>query len=252
MTTETALIICATPRSGSTMLCDLMMATGVCGTPDSWFRRQSIDDFAAAFGFETPHGAPAFEADYLAAAIRAGKNGTNTFGLRLMWPTVPELSDWLDRLYPGLETDAARYEQAFGPAHYIHLSRGDHVAQAVSRLRAEQSGLWHRNKDGSERERVAPHKAPVYDRAALAHYVAESVAANRSWETWFAQNNVSPFRLTYEDLASDPRSALAGLLSATGRDPERAAGITPATAVLADAESRDWIARYRAEAAAPA
>ncbi len=32
-------IICATPRTGSTFLCDLLAATGVAGAPDSFFMR---------------------------------------------------------------------------------------------------------------------------------------------------------------------------------------------------------------------
>jgi LPS sulfotransferase NodH len=244
---EKALIICATPRSGSTLLCDLLRATGVCGAPESWFRRQSLDYFVADFAVTTPRSAPRFEADYLAAALKAGTDGSGTFGLRLMWPTVPELSVWLDRLLPGLGSDGARYERAFGPARYIYLSRRDHVAQAVSRLKAEQSGLWHLNDDGSERERVKPPAAPVYDGAALLDYVKESVSANRSWEVWFGQNGVSPVRLAYEDLAAKPRTALEQVLSALGRDPARAGTVAPATAVLADEVNRDWIARFRAE-----
>jgi LPS sulfotransferase NodH len=127
------------------------------------------------------------------------------------------------------------------------LSRRDHVAQAVSRLKAEQSGLWHRNGDGSERERVAPHKEPAYDRAALARYVEESIDDNRGWEDWFAQNGIAPFRLAYEDLAANPEAMLRELLAATGREPSRAAGVAPATAILADEESQAWVARFRAE-----
>lgn len=247
MPAEEALIICATPRSGSTLLCDLLRATGVCGTPESWFRRQSLDRFIADFGLATPRRAPRFLIDYLAAALKAGSDGSGTFGLRLMWPTVPELSAWLDRLHPGLGSDGARYERAFGPARYLFLSRRDPVAQAVSRLKAEQSGLWHRNDDGSERERVKSYRAPVYDGAALHAYVEESVNANRGWEGWFGQNGISPVRLAYEDLAANPRTVVEHVLSAIGRDPAHAGNVAPATAVLADEVSRDWMARFRAE-----
>ena len=39
---------------------------------------------------------------------------------------------------------------------YLHLSREDKLAQAVSDLKAEQSGLWHVFTDGSERETTDP------------------------------------------------------------------------------------------------
>ena len=84
-----------------------------------------------------------------------------------MWPSVAEASHRLDGLFPGLPSDAARFERAFGKPLYLFLSRGDKVGQAVSRLKAEQTGLWHRAADGSERERSAPPRPPAYDRDRL-------------------------------------------------------------------------------------
>ena len=37
--------LCATPRSGSTLLCDLLADTGVAGRPDSFFRPQAIAEW---------------------------------------------------------------------------------------------------------------------------------------------------------------------------------------------------------------
>ena len=229
------------------MLCDLMRGTRVCGAPESWFRRQSIESFVKRFGLEVARNDPGFDAAYLAAVLEAGRDGTETFGLRLMWPTVPELSIWLDRLFPGLTNDAARHEAAFGPAHYVYLFRRDPVAQAVSRLKAEQSGLWHVNSDGSERERIKPHEQPVYDFAALNNYVAESLEANESWEDWFAANGIAPIRIAYEDLAENPSPLLGALLTALGRDAALAGAAAPQTAVLSDGLNAEWVARYRRE-----
>ena len=140
---------------------------------------------------------------------------------------------------------------AFGPGRYVFLARRDTVAQAVSRLRAEQSGLWHVHADGRERERVKPHTAPVYDGAALAAFVAAAEAGTAAWETWFAGNGIAPVRCFYEDIAADPAAELIRLLAALGRDPALAGGVAPATARLADAESDAWSARFRAERGLP-
>ena len=166
-----------------------------------------------------PGAGPDFERRYLAAVIEAGTGGTGTFGMRVMWPSLPELTAKLATLYPDQPTDAARMAQAFGTPLYVHLVREDLVAQAVSRLKAEQSGLWHRHADGSERERVKPHEAPRYDADRLAAFVAESEAHNRAWDDWFASQGIAPLRLTYEALADDPRAVLAEILAALGQDP---------------------------------
>ena len=111
---------------------------------------------------DVPEGSPdsaGFARAYLAAVLREGTGGTGVFGLRLMWESVGELSALVDRVRPGLPDDAARFDAAFGPMRYLHLSREDKVAQAVSHLRAIQTGLWHLAADGTERERTMPRRA---------------------------------------------------------------------------------------------
>ncbi|HEY9010911.1 MAG TPA: Stf0 family sulfotransferase [Devosia sp.] len=242
-------VICATPRSGSTLLCDLLTATGVAGRPNSFYRRQSIANWIERFGLSTAGGTggPDFERAYLAATIAEGTGDTGCFGTRMMAETRGELLARLDGLYPGLPTDVARFEAAFGPLLYIHLSRPDRLAQAISRVRAEQTGLWHMNADRSERERVKQPQPAVYDADRLAAEIDAIVADDTGWNAWFRQQGIEPVRVTYEELAADPRAVIARILLALGRDPSAAAGITPRTAKMADAESAAWAARFLAE-----
>ena len=244
-------IICATPRSGSTLLCDLLTDTGAAGRPNSFFRRQSFAEWADYFGvsvsaWDADH---QFDRAYLAAARRHGTAGTGVFGLRLMWESLGELSQRLDSFYPNLAGDRARLQAVFGPPVYLHLSRDDKVAQAVSLLRAEQSGLWHRNADGSERERLATGQAPAYDARRLSELVTEVETHDAAWRDWFAREQVEPLRITYETLTAAPQATLAGVLSALGLDPALARDAAPRTAKLADSVSRAWAARFRAAAA---
>ena len=161
MTKFSSYIICATPRSGSTLLCDLLAETGVAGRPNSYYRLQNILDWARSWDVSPPDltDSEEFDRSYLAAVLRAGASDNGVVGLRLMWRSVTELSTRLGALYPDLHDDAALFERSFGKTLYIHLSRQDKIAQAVSLLKAEQSGLWHLAADGTERERSAPPQA---------------------------------------------------------------------------------------------
>ena len=243
-----AYIICATPRSGSTLLCDLLAGSGAAGRPDSFYRSQSIADFVRDLSVPATDGieGAAFDRVYLDAVRREGRGDTAVFGLRLMWSSVAELSRRLDGLFPGLPSDAARFERAFGEPLYLHLSRQDKVAQAVSRLKAEQTGLWHVAADGSERERSAPPAPPAYDADRLETFMAEASADEAAWSRWFKEQDVEPLSLTYEALSADPPSVLAKVLKALGQDPARAAAAAVRTSRMADAESITWAARYRA------
>lgn len=242
-------IICATPRSGSTLLCDLLTDTKVAGRPNSFFRRQSYPWWADRLNVSVAEWADAgaFDQSYLAAVLRHGAGGTPDFGLRLMWESVGDLSTRLASFYPGLPNDNTRFQAAFGTPVYIHLSREDKIAQAVSRLKAEQTGLWHVDADGTERERDKPGQAPVYNRQAISKQVAELVSHDAAWTRWFAGQGIQPVGITYEALSTAPQAALATVLSTLDLDPAIAGTVEPRTAKLADSISRDWAMRFRAE-----
>ncbi|MEM7269667.1 MAG: Stf0 family sulfotransferase, partial [Pseudomonadota bacterium] len=123
----------------------------------------------------------------------------------------------------------------------------DKGEQAVSKVRADQTGLWHVAPDGSELERLAPHRDPVYDAAALKAAYYEAVECDAAWARWFTAEGLSPLRLTYEDLAADPAAALRAVLDGLGLDAAHADGVLPGTAKLADEISADWARRLRAD-----
>ncbi len=241
-----AYIICGTPRSGSTLLCDLLKQTSVAGHPNSYYRLPSIPDFVQRFGIAPGEGLD-FERRYLAATIKAGTGDTGMFGLRVHALSLFDLLGRLAMLYPAERTDTARIDAAFGTTIYIRLRRHDKVAQAISRVKAEQSGLWHRHADGSERERLKPHEAPVYDASRLAASIAETLEHEAVFDAWAKGQGITPLDVRYEELSDDPTAALTRILTALGRDPVAAARAQVQSAKLADAVSLDWAARYRAE-----
>lgn len=91
-----------------------------------------------------------------AAALFRGRAGGALFALRLQRHSVPFFSAQLARLYPDPSTDLARLTAAFGRLRFIHLSRGDKLAQAVSYVKAQQTGLWHRGADIAAKTGVSP------------------------------------------------------------------------------------------------
>ena len=242
-------IICATPRSGSTLLCDLLSDTGVAGNPHSFFRREDFAEWAEYFNLPVTEWCDdqEFDQSYLEAVLKYGTAGTGVFGTRLMWESISNLSMRLDAFFPGLPGDSARFQSAFGLPVYIHLSREDKVAQAVSRLKAEQTGLWHVAADGTERERVKPGRTPSYDARELSEVVTELEENDAAWVHWFARQGVIPVSMTYEMLSSEPQATLALILSALGQDKGIAATVKPRTAKLADKASSEWAARFRTE-----
>ncbi len=240
-------IICGTPRTGSTLLCGLLASTKRAGDPNSFFRRQSISEWSEEWGLPPRDSLTEgdFCAAYLAAAIKAGKGGTGIFGLRLMRENLEELDALLDRVYPGLAGSRARFEKAFGHILYIHLAREDRVAQAVSLVRAQQTGLWHVAPDGTEIERIGTFQEPRYDFEAIHREVTALENYEAAWLTWFGAQGIEPLRVGYEKLSASPAETLIQICEVLGVDAPDAADIKPGVAKLADETSTDWMRRYR-------
>lgn len=241
-----AYIICTTPRSGSTMLIDLLRQTGVAGRPEAYFRQLSIADFCAAFDMPAQDGWT-YDAAYIAKATAWARHGGRIAGFRANWEAIGTLQSRLALCHPAARTDTERLTAAFGPTRFIYLERQDKLAQAISRTRAEQSGLWHRNADGTVREQTGEAYVPVYNADAITTYMAETTANIANWHKWFTQNAITPHQVLYEQLAHDPAKVVAGILTALGLDPAAAQGLRPGTARLANTESKSWATRYQAE-----
>jgi trehalose 2-sulfotransferase len=242
-------VICTSPRSGSTLLCNMLTATGIAGNPDSYFFGTSLEEWLGELNIEP--GETADEREILEAAFRAahhkGRNGTELFGLRLQGHSFGFFCEKLAILHPGKLTDRERFERAFGATLFVHLTRPDKIEQTVSYLKARQTGLWHVASDGSELERLAPHREPRYVREEIQACVETMTAYDRDWNDWFAREEIEPVRVSYDDLSANPVGTLRHVLDRLGLDPAAADGVTPGVRKLADGINRDWVARFRAE-----
>jgi LPS sulfotransferase NodH len=233
------------------LLCGLLASTKAAGDPHSFYRRQNIAEWAEEWGLpiRDTMSAHDFDVAYLEAAIQAGTGGTGVFGLRLMRENLDELSAILDGIFPDLPSDKARFEKAFGRVLYIHLSRENKLAQAVSLIKAEQTGLWHIAPDGTEIERVAPPQEPRYDFERIQHELAKLEAYDAAWNLCFTAQGIGPLRIGYERLSVDPAATLASICEAWGVPSPNATEVKPGVAKLSDAISLDWVRRYRLDAA---
>ncbi len=156
-----------------------------------------------------------------------------------MWSDMPAVLARLQTIDPKLISDRARVQHLLGIEHFVHLRRNDLVAQAVSLVLAPQTGIWHKNADGSAREIDSDGSEPIYDEDRIAAELQMLEVEAEGWETWFESQSISPVRLTYEDLAADPAQALTDVLEAIGR-PVRLPLPDPGTARLAKHINDEW------------
>ncbi len=232
------------------MCCDLLKATGIAGRPNSFFRPQSIKNFCDWWG--VPHTSiTTFDQAYIDTVLRCGSDGTGCFGMRMMFSNMDCLQSRLRQLFPEPRSDKARLEAAFGSLRFIHLNRTDKVAQAVSYLQAEQSGLWHKHADGRTREQIDAVGLPGYDFENLSAKYELLCKERDDWSTWFAANKISALSIAYEELSIDPQNTLRKMLSFIGLSQTAADAAKADTTRLANATSQAWADRFRRDAGLP-
>jgi LPS sulfotransferase NodH len=161
---------------------------------------------------------------------------------------LDDLSALIDKVFPGLPSDKDRHQAAFGRTLYVHLAREDKLAQAVSLIKAEQTGLWHIAPDGREIERLAPPQEPRYDFDEIAGKLAQLEQHDAAWQTWFESEGIEPLRIGYESLAANPGEAICRICRALGVPEPAPSSLRPGVAKLADAISLEWMRNYRRDA----
>lgn len=240
--TEAGYIICASPRSGSTLLCDLLTRSGA-GAPESYFRPDSIPGYAERW--RVPIDGGQFSVAYVSAVRRAGEAGTGRFGMRVMWTDAPAFLHRLAELHPAAQDQPDALRLAFGVRKFVRLSRRDMIAQAVSLVIANQSGLWHVNADGSERQRAKPHEDPRYDSAAIAAELKVLRREDEGWTRWFSDHQLRPYHVDYESLSADPSATLSGV--AEYLEVSGLSSLSPGTARMASNLNTEWTIRFKRE-----
>jgi LPS sulfotransferase NodH len=247
-------LVCATPRSGSTLLCETLMQTGVAGCPREYFEalpatglprqpREYVGDLADPEvdrllpPLRCGPRLPAFR-ERLAAALREGTTRNGVFGCKLMWGYAP----------PFLEAVGGAPESVLPDVHYVLVTREDKLRQAVSLWRALQTQVWSTPDGTDEGHRPAGARRPVYSRAAIDALHAQLAEHEGAWRRWFAARGVQPLELRYEQFAERPAAAVAAVLEHL-RIPAPG-GFAPHAPLRrqADALTDDWVRRHAAAA----
>ena len=203
-------LICTTPRSGSNLLCEALAETGVAGKPGEFFWR----DFQPAWSKEWAVSDPS---DYLHKAIDHGSTANGVFGAKLMiyGGYIEDVVDVIQRLpeHKGADVSVAElFARAFPNLHYVWLTRRNKLRQAVSHVRATQTGVWVKDKQPGD----SLTKGPEFDFDALDRAVQETVMQEAAWQELMSGAGISPLVVVYEDFVISIRETVKSILQFLG------------------------------------
>ena len=257
-----AYLVCATQRSGSTLLCELLKGTGVAGVPDEYFEmlrstglprqpRQYFEDPEAAHLVERlaplepgRTEEPGEFAGWFHYALGRGTTTNGVFGSKMMWNYFDDFRTRFREL-PGLGdlTFNQALDEVFPNLRLVFVRRRDKVAQAVSLWKAIQTQQW-RNEAEPESDR----RDATYDYEALQFLLRELHRWDAQWEDWFHATGREPIRVIYEEFATTRAATVGRVLDGLGIDPPEPDGASGPMKRQADGLSKDWVERFREEA----
>jgi LPS sulfotransferase NodH len=261
--------VCATPRSGSTLFCEALAATGVAGRPAEYFEalrgtdlpRQPQEYFdildpelEALLPRVDQEPAPELTRaesylDYLAWARFEGTTPNGVFAAKMMWGYLGEFASRLRETgHYDAEDDLGVLESAFPGARFVRVVRLGKVEQAVSLWTAIQTQTWRHGV-----ETAAANGAPVYHRGAIQRLVRYLTEHEDRWSSLFAASGVDPFTIIYEELVETWDDTLRRTLEFLEIPAARALELPhPPLQRQSGGRSREWVERYVSEGQAVA
>ncbi|CAB4365443.1 unannotated protein [freshwater metagenome] len=150
-------------------------------------------------------------------------------GLKMMWPHLEQ----------GLLLDGLEVSYWGAPVTWIHTWRRDEVRQAVSLARSEQTGQW---LAGVEPPRNMRGRVPTYDAAFIERRLAHLRRNRTAWLDYFAEHEIVPINVVYEDLDADYEGTMRRVLDLLGKGD---VPVTPRqTERQSDGMNDEWVERF--------
>ena len=283
MTLDRSYLVCATPRSGSTLVCHALEETGVAGHPEEYFealrhsgrpRRpeeyflgvedQSIRDHLGerSIGSEPPPRSPLWSRAaydrYLEWALETGTTPNGIFGAKLMWGYFGEFVSLLRNIPEHRDVPLAELLPAVFPnLTFVRVVRANKVRQAVSLWKAVQTANWREDQasasagsieaDGSPPYRtfIEEHRPQLrFHYKAINHLLGQLLVEEASWDAFFEHSGIRPILVMYENFAADYENSTLNLLDRLDLAPPDGFEFEPRMKRQSDGINDDWTRRY--------
>ena len=197
-------MICSTPRSGTTWLCDVVANTNELGYPGEYFADAQTGYYERLLGRKAIECYPAV----FDLILRLGSTPNKTFAVKLFWPFLHTLASSFHRHGENLGQDGLDILKSYLPEiSLVRLVREDKLRQAISLYRATKTNVWWKNKTVPvNRDTPIP-----FDYQAIRAMKAKIIREEQAWSHRLASYDVPQLLLTYSSIRNDPRRSLARL-----------------------------------------
>jgi LPS sulfotransferase NodH len=283
MQPERSYIVCATPRSGSTLVCHALGETGVAGRPEEYFealrhsgrpRRPeeyfvgvedpSIRDHLGerAVGSDPQPRSPLWSRAaydrYLEWAFEAGTTPNGVFAAKLMWGYFGDFVSLLRNVPAYRDVPLAELlPTVFPDLTLVRVVRANKVRQAVSLWKAVQTATWREDQASGTTASLEDDSSPPYQSfieehrpqlrfhyRAIEHLLEQILIEEARWDAFFEHCGIKPILVLYENFAAEYETSTLRLLERLGLSAPDDFAFEPQMKRQSDGVNDDWAKRY--------
>lgn len=283
MQPDRSYLVCATPRSGSTLVCHALEETGVAGRPEEYFealrhsgrpRRpeeyflgvedQSIRDHLGerSVGSDPQPRSPLWSRAaydrYLEWAFEAGTTDNGVFGAKLMWGYFGDFVSLLRNVPAYRDVPLAELMPTVFPhLTFVRVVRANKVRQAVSLWKAVQTATWREDEASAKLGSVEEEGSPPYRSfieehrpqlrfhyRAIDHLLGQLLVEEAAWDAFFEHSEIKPVLVLYENFAADYETSTLHLLDRLEIACPDGFEFEPRMKRQSDRINDDWTRRY--------
>ena len=226
-----------TQRTGSTLLCQALEATGVAGIPNEWFWHWLRDQ-------------PGDNPRALQTRLwESGSTSNGVFGLKHSFHE-PGFSQMIEVLLsfpdcPPEERNRVKiWEHAFPNHRHIFMTRRNKVRLAVSWWKAIKTKEWHRLPEATAK---SVELSEAYDFEAIHHLYDECSMREAGIQEFFSEGHIVPLTVVYEDFIQEYEKTVRKVLEFLELDTINISIPAPSLVPTADEISEAWVERFREE-----
>ena len=284
MKPDRSYLVCATPRSGSTLVCHALSETGVAGRPEEYFEalqhsgrpRRPEEYFLGVedesirkhlgereVGGDPPPRSPLWSRAaydrYLEWVFEAGTTENGVFGAKLMWGYFSDFVSLLRNIPEYREVPLAELlPEVFPDLTFVRVVRANKLRQAVSLWKAVQTATWREDQASAkaaasvEQDGSPPYKSFIEEHRpqlrfhypAIQHLLDQLLIEESRWDAFFEHSRIKPVLILYENFAADYEASTMNLLDRLGLAPPDGFEFEPRMKRQSDNVNDDWSRRY--------
>lgn len=234
---QTAYLIFFTPRSGSYLLCEALIASRLAGFPGEYFGRDQGERLGNLWGVSS-------QAGYLERLFSERTTTNGVFGAKVTWRHFGSFIARSRDIEHCRDMPPAALASALLPnLHYVWLTRRDKLRQAISYSKALQTGVW--SLTGPT---AADRTQAQYDQNSIKALLQRTREDEVQIQKYFSENHIQPFMIVYEEFVSRYQETCVGILKYLRVEGAEGLQLESSRFVKqADMQTEEWVQRYQEE-----